>query len=40
MKKDVEDYIQYYNGTRLHTTLNDLSPIEFEESKGKVSNFS
>ena len=40
MKKDVEDYLRYYNGTRLHTTLNDLSPIEFEESKGKVSNFS
>jgi putative transposase len=40
MKKDVEDYIRYYNGIRLHTTLNDLSPIEFEESKGKVSSFS
>ena len=40
MKKDVEDYIRYYNGIRLHTTLNDLSPIEFEESIGKVSSLS
>ena len=39
MKKDVEGYIRYYNGIRLHTTLNDLSPIEFEKSKGKVSDF-
>ena len=40
MKKDVEDYIRYYNGIRLHNALNELSPIEFEESKGKVSSFS
>ena len=37
MKKDVEDYIRYYNGIKLHTALNELSPIEFEESKVKVS---
>ena len=40
MKKDVGDYIRYYNCIRLHTSLKDLSPIEFEESKGKVSSFS
>ena len=39
MKKDVEDYIRYYNGIRLNNALNELSPIEFEESKGKVSSF-
>jgi len=36
MKKDVEGYIYYYNKIRLHTTLGDVSPIEFENSKIKV----
>lgn len=33
MKKDVEAYIRYYNGVRLHTTIGDISPIEFENSQ-------
>jgi len=36
MKKDVESYIRYYNGIRLHTTIGDVSPIEFENSKINV----
>ena len=36
MKKDVEAYIRYYNGIRLHTTIGDVSPIEFENSKTNV----
>ena len=36
MKKDVESYIRYYNGIRLHTTIGDISPIEFENSKINV----
>lgn len=30
MQDDAEQYIKYYNQTRMHTTLNDLTPIEFE----------
>ena len=33
MQMDVEKYIKYYNAERLHTTLNDMSPIEFENVK-------
>ena len=33
MQVDVEKYIKYYNYERLHTTLNDMSPIEFESVK-------
>ncbi len=40
MKKYVEDYISYYNKISLHTTLMDLSPIEFENSKLNVCGFS
>jgi transposase InsO family protein len=29
--KDVNEYIQYYNTNRLHTTLGDLTPLEFEK---------
>ncbi len=29
---DVRAYIAYYNSDRLHTTLGDLTPIEFEQS--------
>lgn len=36
MKKDVESYIRYYNGVGLHTTIGDVSPIEFENSKVNV----
>ena len=28
---DVNAYIAYYNGSRLHTTIGDMTPIEFEE---------
>ncbi|MBU0653878.1 MAG: IS3 family transposase, partial [Gammaproteobacteria bacterium] len=27
---DVRDYIAYYNSRRLHTTIGDKTPIEFE----------
>ena len=33
MQVDVEKYIKYYSYERLHTTLNDMSPIEFESVK-------
>jgi putative transposase len=33
MKIDVEKYIKYYIYERLHTTLNDMSPIKFESVK-------
>lgn len=33
MQNDVEKYIKYYNHTRLYTTLNDVSPIEYESIK-------
>ena len=36
MKKDVEAYIKYYNRDRLHTSIGDLSPIEFENSTLKL----
>jgi len=36
MKKDAEEYIHYYNKIRLHTTLGDVAPIEFENSKINV----
>ncbi len=36
MEKDVESYIRYCNGIRLHTTIGDVSPIEFENSKTNV----
>jgi len=35
MQIDVEKYIKYYNSERLHTTLNDMSPIEFENVREK-----
>lgn len=36
MKRDVEAYIKYYNRKRLHTSLGDLTPIEYENSFKKV----
>ena len=30
MATDVKDYIKYYNQDRLHSSNNDLSPIEYE----------
>lgn len=37
MKKDVMAYIRYYNNDRLHTSNNDMSPVNFELSEMKVS---
>lgn len=37
MKKDVADYMRYYNLERLHTTNGDQSPINYENSLKKVS---
>ena len=37
MKKDVADYIRYYNKDRLHTANNSMSPVSFELSENKVS---
>ena len=40
MKIDVQKYIRYYNHDRLHTTLEDLTPVAYEKRNLKVSNFS
>jgi putative transposase len=37
MKMDVEEYIRYYNHERLHTTLDDLTPINYEQLQSQVS---
>ena len=37
MKTDVADYIRYYNNDRLHTSNNDMSPVNYELSEIKVS---
>lgn len=39
MKQDVAAYIKYYNLERLHTSNGDMSPVQFENSQIKVSNF-
>ncbi len=39
MKMDVEEYIRYYNHERLHTTLGDLTPINFENLQKQVSGW-
>ena len=36
-KQDVTDYIRYYNNDRLHKSNNDMSPVNYELSKIKVS---
>jgi hypothetical protein len=36
MKQDVEEYIRYYNHERLHTTLGDLTPINYEKLQSQV----
>ncbi len=38
MIKDVNDYIRYYNGTRLHSTLGYKTPNEYENSQINVCN--
>ncbi len=37
MKKDVVDYIRYYNNDRLHTANNSMSPVNYELSEMNVS---
>ncbi|MEL0631119.1 IS3 family transposase, partial [Psychromonas aquatilis] len=39
MKVDAEGYIRYYNHERLHTTLNDLTPINYENLQSQVSSY-
>jgi putative transposase len=39
MKMDVEEYIRYYNHERLHTTLDDLTPINYENLQRQVSGW-
>lgn len=39
MRSDVEKYIRYYNKIRLHSSLDDMSPIEYENYKKKVSGW-
>ena len=37
MKKDVADYMRYYNVERPHSANDDLSPVKFELPEVKVS---
>ena len=39
MAADVAAYMKYYNLKRLHTANNNMSPIEYENSQMKVSNY-
>jgi len=39
MKMDVKEYICYYNHQRLHTTLGDLTPINYENLQSQVSGW-
>ena len=39
MKIDAEEYIRYYNYERLHTTLSDLAPINYENLQSQVSGW-
>ena len=34
---DIQAYIAYYNAHRIHTTIGDMEPIEFEKGLSKVS---
>ena len=36
---DTHTYIGYYNTPRLHTTIRDMTPMEFEREFSKVSGF-
>lgn len=40
MRKDVAEYMRYYNLERLHTANGDLSPVAYENSLRKVSGWS
>ncbi len=39
MKNDVKEYMRYYILERLHSANGDLSPIDYESSLRKVSNW-
>ena len=39
MKQDVSDYIRYDNHDRLHTTIDNMSPVNYELSLNNVSCF-
>ena len=39
MKQDVAAYMKYYNLERLHTSNEDMSPIEYEDQFRKVSGW-
>ncbi|GLS92424.1 hypothetical protein GCM10007916_34950 [Psychromonas marina] len=39
MMMDTEEYIRYYNHERLHTTLGDLTPINYENLQSQVSGW-
>ncbi|MDP2562984.1 IS3 family transposase [Psychrobium sp. 1_MG-2023] len=39
MKHDVNEYIKYYNHERLHTTLGDKTPINYEKLQNEVSGW-
>jgi len=39
MANDVAAYMRYYNLERLHTSNGDMSPVEYENCKNKVSTF-
>ncbi len=36
---DIHTYLGYYNIQRIHTTIGDMAPIEFEKELNKVSGF-
>ncbi|EXJ11259.1 hypothetical protein D791_01714 [Nitrincola nitratireducens] len=40
MKKDVAEYMRYYNLERLHTANGDKTPVDYENELKKVSGFS
>lgn len=40
MMQDVSEYMRYYNLERLHSANSDLSPVDYENSLRKVSNWS
>jgi len=39
MRKDVAEYIRYYNLERLHTANGDKTPVDYEYELKKVSDF-
>ena len=39
MKMAVEEYIRYYNHERMHTTLGNLTPINYDKLQSQVSGW-